>query len=63
MEQVYKPSVIRQKGESQSDCFKKTKHVKFSEEGTFLSPWYAHAYFPVFEFTPQIFAFSAKTGK
>ena len=38
MEQVYKPSVIRQKGESQSDRFKKTKHVKFSEKGTFLSP-------------------------
>ena len=25
-------SVIRQKGESRSRCFKKTKHVKFSEK-------------------------------
>ena len=25
-------SVIRQKGESQNGCFKKTKHVKFSEK-------------------------------
>ena len=36
-------SVIRQKGESQIECFKKTKHVKFSEKRTFLTPWYAHA--------------------
>ena len=32
-------SVIREKGESQNGCFKKTKHVKFSEKRTFLSPW------------------------
>ena len=31
-------SVIRQKGESQNACFKKTKHVKFSEKQTFLTP-------------------------
>ena len=31
-------SVIRQKGESQNVCFKKTKHVKFSEKPTFLTP-------------------------
>ena len=35
-------SVIRQKGESQNGCFKKTKHAKFSEKRTFLTPWYAH---------------------
>ena len=35
-------SVIRQKGESESGCFKKTKHAKFSENRTFLTPWYAH---------------------
>ena len=37
-----KSSVIRQKGESQSGCFKKTKHAKFSEKRTFLTLWYAH---------------------
>ena len=31
-------SVIRQKCESQSWCFKKTKHAKFSEKRTFLTP-------------------------
>ena len=31
-------SLIRQKGESQNGCFKKTKHVKFSEKRTFLTP-------------------------
>ena len=35
-------SVIRQKGELQNECFKKTKHAKFSEKQTFLTPWYAH---------------------
>ena len=30
--------VIRQKGENQNECFKKTKHVKFSEKRTFLIP-------------------------
>ena len=34
--------VIRQKGESQSGCFKKTKHVQFPEKRTFLTPWHAH---------------------
>ena len=33
-------SVIRQKGKSRNGCFKKTKHVKFSEKRTFLTPWY-----------------------
>ena len=33
-------SVIRQKGESQYGCFKKTKHAKFSEKQTFLTLWY-----------------------
>ena len=31
-------SVIRQKGESQIECFKLTKHAKFSEKRTFLAP-------------------------
>ena len=39
---IEKTSVIRQKGESQNGCFKKTKHAKFSEKRTFLTPWYAH---------------------
>ena len=38
----YNSSVIRQKGESQNECFKKTKHAKFSEKRTFLTPWHAH---------------------
>ena len=37
-----KSAVIRQNGESQNRCFKKTKHAKFSEKRTFLTPWYAH---------------------
>ena len=39
-----KSSVIRQKGESQNGCFKKTKHAKFFEKRTFLASWYARAY-------------------
>ena len=31
--------VIRQKGETQNGGNKKTKHVKFSEKRTFLTPW------------------------
>ena len=31
-------SVIRQKDESWNGCFKKTKHAKFSEKRTFLTP-------------------------
>ena len=31
-------SVIRQKGESQNECFKKTKQAKFSEKRIFLTP-------------------------
>ena len=30
--------VTRQKGESQNGCFKNTKHAKFSEKRTFLTP-------------------------
>ena len=33
-----KYSVIQQKGVSQNGCFKKTKHAKFSEKRTFISP-------------------------
>ena len=35
---INQSSVIRQKGESQNGCFKKTKHAKFSEKQTFLTP-------------------------
>ena len=38
----YISPVIRQKSESQNGCFKKTKHAKFFEKGTFLTPWYPH---------------------
>ena len=31
--------VIRQKGKSQNGGNKKAKHAKFSEKGTFLTPW------------------------
>ena len=34
-------SVLRQKGEFQNGYFKKTKHAKFFEKRTFLTPWYA----------------------
>ena len=30
--------VIMQKGKSRKGCFKKTKHAKFSEKRTFLTP-------------------------
>ena len=33
-----KPSVIRQKSESQNGCFKKTKQAKFSKKRTFFYP-------------------------
>ena len=36
-------SALKQKGQSQSGCYKKTKHEKFSEKRTFLTPLYAHA--------------------
>ena len=26
------------------ECYKKTKHAKFSEKRLFLTPWYAHAH-------------------
>ena len=38
---IQKSSAIRLKDESQYLCYKKTKHVKFSEKRTFLTPWYA----------------------
>ena len=31
-------SVIRQKGESQNECYKKTRHIKFYEKRKFLTP-------------------------
>ena len=40
----FKALVIRQKGKFQNGCFKKIKHVKFSEKRTFLTPWYAQIY-------------------
>ena len=33
-----KSSVIRQKGESENGCYKNTKHDKFFERRTFLTP-------------------------
>ena len=39
--------VIRQKGKSQNGGNKKAKHAKFSEKGTFLTPWYTHDVFMV----------------
>ena len=33
-----KSSAIRQNGESQNGCYKKTKHAKFSEKRVFLTP-------------------------
>ena len=36
--------IIRQKSESQNECFKKTKHAKFSEKRTFITPWYPLTY-------------------
>ena len=35
-----KSLVIRQKGESQSGCYKKTKRAKCSKNQTFIIPWY-----------------------
>ena len=35
---VVNSSVKMQKGESQNGCYKKTKHVKFSEKRTFCTP-------------------------
>ena len=40
--QTAKSSVIRQRYESQNECFKKIKHAKFSEKRTFLTPWYVY---------------------
>ena len=35
------------KDESRNEGDKKTKHAKFSEKLTFLTPWYAHVYFSI----------------
>ena len=35
-----KSSVIRQKGKYQGGDYMKTKHAKFSEKRTVLTPWY-----------------------
>ena len=37
-EYCFKSSVKGQKGESQNGCYKKTKHVKFSEKRALLPP-------------------------
>ena len=42
---IYISLVIRQKGESQNGCFKKTRHAKFSEKGTFLTHTYLYKNF------------------
>ena len=36
--QIFISSVIKQKGESQNGCFKKTKHVKLSEKTNISNP-------------------------
>ena len=51
----YNSSVIRQKGESQNGGNKKTKHAKFSDKKTFLTPWYAHVRLPLFGDWPFCF--------
>ena len=38
LKSFWNSSVIRQKGESQNGCFKKTKHVKFSEKTNISNP-------------------------
>ena len=35
----FRSLIIRQKGEAQSGCYKKTKRAKFSKRRTFLNPW------------------------
>ena len=42
VENVCISSVIKQKGESQNGCLKKTKQAKFSKKRTLFTPWYAH---------------------
>ena len=51
--------VIRQKGESQNGCFKKTKQAKFSENRIFLTPWHAHIRMPI---TGKTCSFFGKFG-
>ena len=34
--------IVGNKGESQNECFKKTKHAKFFEKWTFLTHWQTH---------------------
>ena len=52
----FKALVIRQKGKFQNGCFKKIKHVKFSEKRTFLTPWYAQIHLRIRG--QEIFVFS-----
>ena len=35
---IYTSSVIKQKDKSQNECYRKTKHAKFSEKQIFLTP-------------------------
>ena len=46
--------VIREKGESQNGCFKKSKHAKISEKQTFLTPD-THTYVACFAFLKHPF--------
>ena len=41
---IVNSSVIRQKGESQNGCFKKTKHTKFSKKPNISYPLNAHVF-------------------
>ena len=40
---------VRQKGESQNGCFKKTKHVKFSEKHSCVSGGKKYSFFGKFD--------------
>ena len=48
----------KQKGESQNKCFNKSKHVKYSEKWTFLSPWYAYQGVKNFGFSENLACFA-----
>ena len=52
---IFNSSVIRQKGESQNGSFKKKNLSKFSEKGTFLTPWYAHVRVRIREWETFVF--------
>ena len=42
IKKTWDSSVIRQKGKSQCECYKKTKHANFLKKHAFPNPWYSH---------------------